>query len=102
METKHRGVVKDIPYYVSDKFMRTTIRDPYKVAQVERLVEKSYDQFLQNECRAQRKHQRQLQQRAAAFRGDPRKRASMLKDAEGYELSRCEEHKDLFQSKGRR
>ncbi|GMH88709.1 hypothetical protein TrVE_jg991 [Triparma verrucosa] len=102
METKHRGVVKDIPYFVSDKFMRTTIRDPYKVSQVERLVEKSYDQFLQNECRAQRKHQRQLQQRAASFRGDQRKRASMQADADAFELSRCQEHKDLFMNKGRR
>ena len=68
MRTRHRGVVKDIPYFVSDKFMRTYYRDPYKLSQVERMVERSYDTFLQNECRNQRKHKRQLEQRAYSYK----------------------------------
>ena len=103
METKHRGVVRDIPYFVTDKYMRSTVRDPYKSAQVERMVEKSYEQYLQAECRAQRKHQRQLRQRAAGYRGDPRKGEQMANEADEFKLTRCDEHRDLFgATQGRR
>ncbi|GMH47149.1 hypothetical protein TrRE_jg5608 [Triparma retinervis] len=99
METRHRGVVKDIPYFVSDKFMRTYYRDPYKVAQVERMVEKAYDTYLVNECRNQRKYKRQLEQRANNYRGNQETRDGLLNEAVKFELTRCEEHRELFQNK---
>jgi hypothetical protein len=98
METRHRGVVKDIPYFVSDKFMRTYYRDPYKVAQVERMVERAYDTYLVNECRNQRKYKRQLEQRANNYRGNQETRDGLLNEAVKFELTRCDEHRDLFQT----
>jgi len=56
--------VKDIPYFVTDKFMRTYYRDRYQLAQVERLVERTYNQYLLDECKAQRKYKKQLQNAA--------------------------------------
>lgn len=101
MRTRHRGVVKDIPYFVSDKFMRTYYRDPYKLSQVERMVERSYDTFLQNECRNQRKHKRQLEQRAYSYKGDEATKDDLVDEARRYELTRCDEYRDIFQYKGR-
>ncbi len=101
METKVRGVVKDIPYFVSDSFLRTYNRDPYKLAQVERMVESAYDSYLQAECRNQRRHKRQLQQRADNFRGGKDEKDRLVDDAVAFELSRCHEHEDLFSRKRR-
>jgi len=44
--------VPDIPYFVQDKFLRSIYRDPYQLAQVERMVERSYEQVSERSERA--------------------------------------------------
>lgn len=87
--------VKDIPYFVTPKFMRTYYRDRYQLAQVERLVETTYQQYLVNECGSQRKYKQQLET-AAKRMPDSGPREKSLKKAAEFELSRCEELEDLF------
>lgn len=88
--------VKDIPYFVTDKFMRTYHRDRYQLAQVERLVERTYNQYLDNECNEQKKHKRQLQKAARKLSDSDPKKERQLRKADAYELSRCDELQDLF------
>jgi curved DNA-binding protein CbpA len=99
LETSQKGVVKDIPFYVTDKFLRSHARDPYQLAQVERLVERAYDQYLINECQSQRSHKRKLEQRAVNFRGAAEQKEAELRRAREYELTRCDERRDLFANK---
>ena len=87
--------VKDIPYFVTNKFVQTLYRDRYQLAQVERLVERSYKEYLINECETQRGYKKQLQMNAKRIlESDARERA--LKKAAEFELSRCTEFEDLF------
>merc|ERR1712194_25803 len=51
--------VKEIPYYVSDKFLRTYYRDRYQLSQVERMVENAYEQYLVKECQTQKEYKGQ-------------------------------------------
>merc|ERR1719296_146502 len=53
--------VKDIPYYVSDQFLRTVARDRYQLSQVERMVERSYQTYLHDECKNQKAYKRKLE-----------------------------------------
>jgi len=94
--------VKDIPYFVSDRFMRTYHRDRYQLSQVERMVENAYEAYLVSECRRQREHKRRLELAAANKVGTEEERARELKRAEEYELSRCTELQDLFPRRQRR
>jgi hypothetical protein len=86
--------VKDIPYFVTENFMRSYYRDRYQLAQVERMVEQSYRQYLQKECTNQRTYKKQLEK--DALKSELEAREGNLKKAKAFELSRCEELQDLF------
>jgi Domain of unknown function (DUF1977) len=96
LATKLTGV-KDIPYFVTDNFMRTYHRDRYQLAQVERMVEKHYHDYLVQECKAQKKYKKELEQQALRLTGDAR--ATQMRRAEEFELGRCIEFDDLFQAR---
>lgn len=86
--------VKDIPYFVTESFMRSYYRDRYQLAQVERMVEQTYRQYLQSECKNQRTYKKQLER--DALKSNPEERESNLSKAKAFELSRCQELQDLF------
>eukprot|EP00980_Cylindrotheca_fusiformis_P001513 scaffold346_cov116-Cylindrotheca_fusiformis.AAC.27 len=87
--------VKDIPYYVTPKFLRTYYRDRYQLAQVERMVETAYETYLVTECKSQRKYKKTLLEEANS---KPTKEEQEIakRIATQYELSRCVELNDLF------
>lgn len=87
--------MKDIPYYVTEKFLRTIHRDRYQLTQVERMVEKSYERYLFDECRNQKAYKRNLELKAKK-RITEDERTKLMKKAAGFELSRCLELEDLF------
>lgn len=74
--------------------MRSYYRDRYQLAQVERMVERSYHQYLAAECRNQRMYKKQLE--SDAMRMPEEKREKSLEKAKEFELSRCIELQDLF------
>jgi hypothetical protein len=90
--------VKDIPYYVSDQFLRTIARDRYQLSQVERMVERGYESYLMEECKNQKLYKRRLEKRAASTHRTLKEeeRVILKKKAEEFELSRCLELEDLF------
>mmetsp|Transcript_24875 Transcript_24875/g.30572 ORF Transcript_24875/g.30572 Transcript_24875/m.30572 type:complete len:444 (-) Transcript_24875:46-1377(-) len=89
--------VKDIPYFVTDKFLRTYGRDRYQLGQVERMVETSYKSYLVNECNNQKSYKMKLEQQARYRKGvTETDRARQLKKAQEFDLSRCTELNDLF------
>jgi curved DNA-binding protein CbpA len=89
--------VKDIPYFVTDKFMRTYHRDPYQLRQVEKMVEKSYERYLMAECQNQKIYKNQLFQQAKYKRGLTKDdREKQMEKATKFQLTRCEELSDLF------
>jgi DnaJ-domain-containing protein 1 len=87
--------VKEIPYFVTDKFLRTYYRDRYQLSQVERMVERAYEHYLVNACQHQQEVKKKKYRQARAEK-DEEKQATRLKLAEEYELSRCAELADLF------
>lgn len=91
LATKLTGV-KDIPYYVTDKFLRTYYRDRYQLSQVERMVERAYEEYIVEECTSQKKYKAQLNQEARTNREDAR----LQQRAQNFELSRCLELEELF------
>jgi DnaJ family protein B protein 12 len=89
--------VKDIPYFVTDQFMRTSSRDKYQLSQVERVVEQSYEKYLVNECHTQRVYKANLQNQAKWRKGlTSTDRERELKKAHAFELKRCDELTELF------
>ncbi len=87
--------VKDIPYFVDSKFLRTLYRDRYQLAQVERMVQTAYENYLVDECNAQRKYKRTLL--ADAKTKQTEEEIQYAKSiAEKFELTRCVELNDLF------
>jgi Domain of unknown function (DUF1977) len=75
--------------------MTTYYRDRYQLAQVERMVENSYQQYLVDECLSQKRYKKQLQYVAQRMpESDARERS--MKKANEFELSRCTELEDLF------
>mmetsp|Transcript_8141 Transcript_8141/g.11731 ORF Transcript_8141/g.11731 Transcript_8141/m.11731 type:complete len:435 (+) Transcript_8141:213-1517(+) len=81
---------KDIPYFVTDKFLRTYYRDRYQLAQVERMVVNSYEKYLVKECKNQQQYKVQLEKDAmknAEFGEDDRE----LKKVREFELTKCVE-----------
>ena len=91
--------VKDIPFFVTNKFLRTYARDRYQLVQVERMVERSYEKYLTSECKNQRKYKQTLEQNAAYRKGlSDMERERELKKARQFQLTRCEEWDDLFGS----
>uniref|UniRef100_A0A7S2PL89 J domain-containing protein n=1 Tax=Leptocylindrus danicus TaxID=163516 RepID=A0A7S2PL89_9STRA len=92
--------VRDIPYFVTDKFMRVYGRDKYQLAQVERMVEKSYENYLTGECRAEKKHRDKMVHNAkySAEVGES-ERESVLAEVRNMKLARCLELDELFPAK---
>ena len=89
--------VKDIPYYVDDRFLRTYNRDRYQLAQVERMVETSYHKYLVQECNNQATYKKRLEKDAREKTGvTQEERNRLLRRAEEFELSRCTEMESLF------
>lgn len=89
--------VKEIPFFVTDKFLRTYARDRYQLSQVERMVENSYKTFLINECNNQKNYKRSLETQAMQSRQmTEAERQTQLKKASEFELSRCIELQDLY------
>jgi hypothetical protein len=109
--------VKDIPYYVDSKFLRTLNRDRYQLAQVERMVENAYENYLVEECNVQRKTKKMLLAEIEKKQKQPQKKTDGTTTAGGgdgivneveeelekakvnaqqYELTRCVELNDLF------
>lgn len=89
--------VKDIPYFVTDQFMRSYYRDRYQLAQVERMVEKSYNKYLVQECKNQETYKIQLMKQAKERNGMTHAdRDRQMKKAEAFELTRCKELEQLF------
>jgi len=80
--------VKDIPYFVDNRFLKTLYRDRYQLAQVERMVETAYENYLVEECNTQRKHKKKLL-------ADAQHEEEVAK-AQQFQLSRCIELNDLF------
>lgn len=90
--------VKDIPYFVTDKFLRTYHRDRYQLSQVERMVEKSYHEYLKVECKKQRQYVGSLEKHAKKQK-TPEEREKHMKRAQEFELGRCVELEELFPPK---
>jgi hypothetical protein len=88
--------VKDIPYFVTQKFLGTYGRDRYQLGQVERMVEKSYKNYLINECNNQQIYKKSLLQQAKSRKVAEADRERQLKKANEFELSRCIELQELF------
>jgi DnaJ family protein B protein 12 len=95
--------VKDIPYFVDNKFLRTLYRDRYQLAQVERMVQQAYEVYLVDECNSQRKYKKTLLTEAKN-KPTPEEIQFAKRTAEKFELSRCVELNDLFplRNSGRR
>lgn len=96
MKTKITAV-KEIPYFVTNKFLNTYARDRYQLGQVERMVEHSYKNYLINECKNQKSYKLSLQQQAKNTKGlTEADKERQMKKANDFELSRCTELNDLF------
>mmetsp|Transcript_14485 Transcript_14485/g.39926 ORF Transcript_14485/g.39926 Transcript_14485/m.39926 type:complete len:456 (-) Transcript_14485:749-2116(-) len=87
--------VKGIPYYVSNKFMRTYYRDRYQLGQVERMVESTYEKYLVNECKKQKSYKQALKLDATKAPTEEAKLKARKRAAE-FVLGRCDELTDLF------
>lgn len=87
--------VKDIPYWVDGSMYRRVSRDRYQLAQVERMVENAYENYLVDECNRQRKYKKSLIDDADK-KPTPEEQEIAKKTAQQFELSRCVELNDLF------
>ena len=59
-DTRARGIVADIPYWVSENFNARYARDPRSLRMVEQNVEQEYEYKLRSECYAQKEQQHRL------------------------------------------
>lgn len=91
--------VKEIPYFVTNKFLRIFTRDRYQLSQVEHLVERAYENYLVRECKAQREYKKKLLTKAEQKELSDEDKQRLLKFANEFELNRCDELMDLFPSK---
>lgn len=87
--------VKGIPYFVDSDFLKTIYRNRYKIAQVERMVQASYEGYLVDECRSQEQYKSSLLAEANR-KGSPEEAKAARREAQQFELSRCDELGDLF------
>jgi hypothetical protein len=87
--------VKEIPYFVTDRFLHTYYRNLHQLKQVEEMVEKAYEQYLSTECNRQVAYKRQLEQAANSIKEES-ERNRKLETAKAFELTRCSELHDLF------
>jgi hypothetical protein len=76
--------------------MRTYHRDRYQLAQVERMVQDAYENYLVGECNKQKSYRRSLVTEAKK-RTNVEERERALRQANEFVLTRCDEHTDLFQ-----
>jgi len=88
--------VKDIPYFVTDQFMRTFAHDRYQLGRVERLVEQTYKNYLIEECHNQQTYKNELHDVARRNELLPKERKKILEKVRDFELSRCVEFNELF------
>ena len=80
--------------------MRTYARDKFQLSHVERMVEKSYKNYLMNECKNQQMYKLSLEKAASSRNGMTQvDRERQLKKAQEFELSRCIELESLFHVK---
>eukprot|EP00536_Pseudo-nitzschia_multiseries_P005674 jgi/Psemu1/303527/fgenesh1_kg.109_\ len=87
--------VKGIPYFVDNKVLRTLYRDRYQLAQVERMVERAYENYLVDECNGQRRHKKELLKEAQSKETEEEIEMAK-KTAEKFQLSRCIELNEFF------
>ena len=80
---------------MDNKFLRTLYRDRYQLAQVERMVEGAYENYLVDECNIQRRYKKNLIAEAEKKKTREEIETSR-KTAESFHLSRCVELNDLF------
>jgi hypothetical protein len=92
--------VKDIPFFVSDRFLQTYHRNRFQLGQVETMVERAYEQYLVSECKVQLGFKRKLEA-AAQREADEVARRKAQEKAAAFELSRCVELGDLFPKRNR-
>ena len=90
------STVKDIPYFVTDKFVRTIGRDRYQLSQVERMVEESYKRHLIEECKNQKDYKKKLEALATKRTISEQERTTILRKANNFDLVRCIELEELF------
>ena len=88
--------VKDIPYFVTDQFVRTIGRDRYQLSQVERMVEDSYKRYLIDECKNQKEYKQKLENLGMKRTISQQERDNLMRKANNYDLTRCIELEDLF------
>lgn len=88
--------VKDIPYFVTDKFVRTIGRDRYQLSQVERMVEESYKRYLLEECNNQKNYKKKLEHLASKRTISEQERNNLMRKANNFDLVRCVELEELF------
>jgi len=88
--------VKDIPYFVTDQFVRTIGRDRYQLSQVERMVEDSYKRYLIDECKNQKDYKKKLENLGMKRTISQQERENLMRKANNYDLTRCIELEDLF------
>lgn len=75
--------------------MRTYHRDRYQLAQVERMVEGAYENYLVKECTSQRKYKKELLAEAGKKPTEEEQQRARRR-ANEFEMSRCSELNDLF------
>eukprot|EP00339_Tiarina_fusa_P009948 CAMPEP_0117018842 /NCGR_PEP_ID=MMETSP0472-20121206/14526_1 /TAXON_ID=693140 ORGANISM="Tiarina fusus, Strain LIS" /NCGR_SAMPLE_ID=MMETSP0472 /ASSEMBLY_ACC=CAM_ASM_000603 /LENGTH=441 /DNA_ID=CAMNT_0004723623 /DNA_START=30 /DNA_END=1355 /DNA_ORIENTATION=- len=92
LETKISSV-KGIPYFVTNKFLRTYNRDRYQLAQVEKMVEGAYEKYLTTECNSQRAYKRSLLAEAEK-KLTPEEQEKAKQIAKAFEF--CVELNDLY------
>lgn len=100
MSTKLSNV-KEIPYFVSSKFLRTYHRDRSALTQVEHMVERAYESYLISECKNQQEYKKRLWTKAQSEKVEEEK-IRRVKLANEFELSRCDELNDLFPGRQKR
>ncbi len=88
--------VKDIPYFVTDQFVRTIGRDRYQLSQVERMVEESYKRYLLEECNNQKDYKKKLETLAMKRTISEQERNNLMRKANNFDLVRCIELEELF------
>jgi Domain of unknown function (DUF1977) len=88
--------VKNIPFYVDNRFMQSFYRNRHQLGQVEQMVERAYEDYLVNECKTQLEYKKQLETSANQQGASEEGRRKAQERAAAFALSRCEELEDLF------
>jgi len=89
--------VKEIPFFVTDKFMRTYATNRYQLTRVEQMVEQSYKNYLMGECKNQKSYKQTMTREARNKKGmNEAERERLFRKAQEFELSRCVELNELF------